>query len=244
MILKELADNNVYKVNFAGGEPLLHPELPALIEETVRLGMRASLISNGSLFTRSFIQKTAPLLSQVGLSCDSLDDQVNSDIGRGFGNHVPIIARAFTRLHTHAPHVQKKLNTVVMRPTLNSDFSGFIQKYHIDRWKVFKILKIQGENDHIYDDISITDKEFSQFLSRHKSVKCLVPEDNNAMLGSYIMLDPEGRIYQNFSGVYKRGRPIQSIGLAASLSESGGFAEDKFHTRLGSYDLDFAIQDK
>jgi radical S-adenosyl methionine domain-containing protein 2 len=60
--------------------------------------------------------------------------------------------------------------------------------------QVFQCLIIDGEN--AGDDtlrnaerFVITDDEFQQFLERHKSVKQLVPESNDAMRYSYIIVD-------------------------------------------------------
>ena len=44
---------------------------------------------------------------------------------------------------------------VVLRDNYLEDWNDFINEFKIDRWKVFKILRIEGENDHVYDDISI-----------------------------------------------------------------------------------------
>ena len=236
-LLKELAGNGVYKVNFAGGEPLLHPHLHDLIEETVKLGMKASIISNGSLMTKRFIRETGPLLSQIGLSLDSLREETNLKIGRGYGSHVQIVERCLLRISELAPLCSKKVNTVVMRPNLGEDFAPFLSKFQVDRWKVFKVLRIEGENHEVYDDICITDTEFHSFLSRHEGMTPMVAEDNDDMTSSYLMIDPDGRVYQNQHGKYTRGEPVHVVGLAASVQRAGGFDHLKFEKRGGAYEL-------
>ena len=46
----------------------------------------------------------------------------------------------------------------------------------------------------------ITDAEFEIFLERHKSVKVLVPESNDAMRNSYLILDEYMRFLDNTGG--------------------------------------------
>lgn len=235
-LLAELAAQGVHKVNFAGGEPLLHPHLHELVLRTVNLGMHASLVSNGSRLSRRFLSETGPLLSQIGLSCDSVDDRTNTRLGRGFGNHRKIVERAFKRMDDYVPFVQRKLNTVVMRPNLQDDFAPFLADAGVQRWKVFKFLRIQGENDAAADDLAIRSDEFEAFVQRHRGRAPIVPEDNAAMTGTYVMIDPEGRAYQNRGGRYRRGPPVHTAGLVASIREAGGFDYDGFVRRGGAYD--------
>jgi hypothetical protein len=65
--------------------------------------------------------------------------------------------------------------------------------------QVFQCLIIDGENvgeDALRnaENFVVTDEEFQQFLERHKSVKQLVPESNEAMRYSYLILDEYVRI--------------------------------------------------
>ena len=47
-----------------------------------------------------------------------------------------------------------------MKQCFEEDWTDFILENNIKRWKIFKVLKIIGENDHIYDEIKITDEQF------------------------------------------------------------------------------------
>jgi len=74
-MLEDLARFGVPVTLFSGGEPLVRPDLLALIERTVALGMRAVISTNGTLITE---EKAARLrafnLSYVGVSLDGLRD--------------------------------------------------------------------------------------------------------------------------------------------------------------------------
>ena len=47
-----------------------------------------------------------------------------------------------------------------MRQNYHEDWTTFITEHKIQRWKIFKILQIEGENDDVYDELSITDDQF------------------------------------------------------------------------------------
>lgn len=62
------------------------------------------------------------------------------------------------------------------------------------RWKVFQVLRVEGENDSnqtLRDvrDFEIEDEEFEQFCRKHEHLSCFVPESNKVMADSYLVLD-------------------------------------------------------
>ena len=62
------------------------------------MGLKTSIITNASRMAVGRQKEHALFLDQVGISCDSLDDKINQELGRGFGNHVAITERALTRI--------------------------------------------------------------------------------------------------------------------------------------------------
>jgi radical S-adenosyl methionine domain-containing protein 2 len=63
----------------------------------------------------------------------------------------------------------------------------------------------------------------------------LVAEDNAAMTGSYLMVDPAGRFFDNTTGSLRFSSPILERGLEQALSEVA-FSEVRFRERGGQYD--------
>lgn len=236
-ILEEIARAGATCVNFAGGEPLLNPHLDDYVHHTVSsLGMKATIITNGSKITKKWTCNTAPMLSQVGLSIDSVNEGTNRAIGRGYGNHVAIVNRAIHRLRENAPDTKIKINTVVTSQTKSDDWTDFFEAHpSIYRWKVFKVLRSVGENDRGFDDVSVTEEEFAAFIKRHCKIPAMVAEDNEAMTGSYVMIDPKGRAYTNWKGRHTFGPLVQSVGLLESLQAAGGFSYERFLRRGGSH---------
>jgi radical S-adenosyl methionine domain-containing protein 2 len=62
-----------------------------------------------------------------------------------------------------------------------------------ERWKVFQVLPMGGQNDGAVDPLLISDAEFAGWCRRHAMVEVagvpFVAETNEEMLGSYAMLD-------------------------------------------------------
>jgi 12,18-didecarboxysiroheme deacetylase len=74
-MLEDLAAFGVPVVLFSGGEPLLRPDLPELVERAVELGMRAVISTNGTLIDEATAGRLAGLgLSYVGVSLDGVGE--------------------------------------------------------------------------------------------------------------------------------------------------------------------------
>jgi len=243
-LLRSLRDAGFFKVNFAGGEPLLNQHLGEYVKAAKELGLKTSIITNASRLTATWLESYGPFLDQIGVSCDSLDDQVNKEMGRGFGNHVAVTERALRRVHqlneTRGLDVKVKLNTVVMRQNHFEDWSDFIIRNGVQRWKVFKVLRIEGENDKGFEDKAVSDVDFEAFVARHAHLEkrgvVVAAEDNDAMTLSYVMVTPDGRFYQNTDGRYTYSEPVLAVGVDEALRQTG-FDYEKFVDRGGAYRL-------
>ncbi|MBA3546792.1 MAG: hypothetical protein H0T76_09945 [Nannocystis sp.] len=66
-----------------------------------------------------------------------------------------------------------KLNTVVTALNWREDMSEFVRRVAPERWKVFQVLPIGGQNDGAVDDLLIDAAQFRAFVDRH------VPLANN-----------------------------------------------------------------
>ena len=63
----------------------------------------------------------------------------------------------------------------------------------------------------------------------------VVPEGNDLMRGSYVMVDPAGRFFDNVQGEHNYSRPILDVGVEEALQD---VVIDRrlFLQRGGSYD--------
>ena len=226
-----LANSGVKKLNFVGGEPLLCPYIDALLSVSKEAGLVTSIVTNATRLTRKFLEDNACNIDWIGISIDSQDENTEKCLGRGTGNHVKMVVSRAKMVKEFG--IKLKVNTVVTSLNFNEDMSSLITELGPDRWKVFQMLPINGENQSIGMDLTVDKSQFMEFVSRHKHLNP-VAEDNDSMTGSYLMLDPLGRFFQNWNQRYVRSKPILDVGVSRAI-EQVGWSNNKFIERGGDY---------
>lgn len=222
------------KVTFAGGEPTLLPFLPRLLERARELDMATGLITNGSLLDDSYLDRIARTVDWLGISVDSLYPNTNAALGRScLGG--PILERRYLRIAAGVKErgIRLKINTVVNRLNLGEDFFPFISVARPDRWKVMQLLLVAGQNDDARS-LRVSSEEYRSFVDRHSPCETMVVEPAEAMLASYVMIDPSGRPYGNAGGQVSFGSAVTEKGLLGQL-EGLGYEYTKTAARKGLY---------
>ncbi len=240
-----LVDAGVGKINFAGGEPTLVRNLGALCRriKTRSEGRCAvSLVTNGKRL-RPLMEEWGRWIDWVALSVDSADDGTNLIVGRTRQGEP--YARKMLELGDQARRLEIRLkcNTVVSRFNAQEDMCGFMRQLAPERWKILQMLPVVGENDAIAPDCSVTDGEFRSFVERHLPLReagvDVVPEDNDAMTNSYVMIGPDGRFFwhavRGRERALEKGDPILEVGFAGAFRQVR-FSDEKFRARGGEYD--------
>ncbi len=234
-VIDALAEAGCEKLNFAGGEPTLRRDLGRLVRRAKARGLVTSLVTNGFRLD-ALLDAHADALDWVGLSVDSGDEAVQQALGRGKGDHVERSIRLADRCR--ALGLRVKLNSVITALGWEEDMSALVRRMRPERWKAFQVLPMAGQNDGAVESLLITDEQFKAFVQRHAPLAAegLAPvvEDNDAMRGSYLMIDPLGRFFGNATGRHVYSRPILDVGIAAAMAEVG-FVETKFEARGGRY---------
>jgi len=246
--LKLLKDAGMKKINFAGGEPFLYPRQPAMLCRycKVDLGLESvSIISNGSKVTESWLQQHGRYVDVMGVSCDSFNEATNIEIGRGDGNNVNQLFKI--RAWCRDLGIKFKLNTVVCSFNWQEDMAGLVQELDPFRWKCFQVLEVQGENDDAEVETEldkrkrnakrfvISNEEFATFCAKHKHLKCFVPESNELMASSYLIVDEYLRFLDKGDGKERGSSSILDVGVAKALAEVK-WDEQAFHDRGGVYE--------
>jgi radical S-adenosyl methionine domain-containing protein 2 len=234
-LISALREGGCEKLNFAGGEPTLHPHIGELVAHARRVGLVTSVVTNGSRLGR-LLERHARDLDWAGLSVDSADEGVEVALGRSRGGHV---ARAIDLAdRARAVGVRVKLNTVVTSLNWREDMSELVRRIAPERWKVFQVLPIGGQNDGGVEPLLVTPDQFAAFVAGHahlaKEGLAPIVEDNDAMRGSYAMIDPLGRFYGNATGRHVYSPPILEVGVEAALT-AVGFVPARFDARGGRY---------
>ena len=217
MVVTAAAAAGIQKLTLVGGEPTLCPWLLDLLQLARQRDMTTMLVSNGSQMNSAWVERHAPWLDWAALSVDSLEHQTNCRIGRvSGGRSVPDRATYGALLESlQKAGCRIKVNTVVSALNWREDFTSFLMEHAVERWKVLQVLHVTGENDSAFPHLAVSAQEFQAFMLRHQSLEqqmMVAAEDNEAMRGSYLMVDPLGRFFSNTHGSYRYSDPIWLVG--------------------------------
>ena len=252
LILRSIAKYGVRKINFVGGEPMLNPHLEDWIIHANSLGMTTSIVSNGTGMSEGWLSEMRPYLDWIGLSIDASCDGIHAEMGRstkrearlGESGHLSRCLEVWKNARKLGYGL--KLNTVVTSANLDDDMAELVSRLKPNRWKIFRVLLIDGENDGRVEPLMISAREFAEYVERHRTNLIgrheiqIVAEDNSDMLGTYAMIDPQGLAYTNMGGRYRYSTSsVAEVGFAEAWAEvSGGFCESGFISRGGNWDWD------
>lgn len=240
-VVEALCQAGAGKITYAGGEPTLCPWLPDLMEVAKKHKVTTMLVTNGFRIEERWLAQYGHLIDWITISIDSLDADTNSLSGRKVKGATPPPDLNWyidkVRLVKNAG-IRLKINTVVHRLNIAENMATFIRMSQPERWKLFQVLPVKGQNDGSVESLLISGTEFEDFLQRHQQQlpdQIIIPESNDAMTGSYLMVDPAGRFYDNVEGEHSYSRPIIEVGIKEALSDIR-FSASKFEARSGLYD--------
>lgn len=218
-ILSRLADAGMEKINFAGGEPLLHPRLFDYCQVAHDLGMTVSITTNGSRLTPELILAHRNCIDWIALSVDSASEETEARLGRGDGHHVSHCVLLSDAIRDAG--IRLKINTTVTALSWDEDMTAFIRRTDPDRWKVLQMLHIRGENDGAVAELSVTRTEFQAFADRHAGVVLrggVQPVFESAAMieSSYFMITPGGRVKTDTGRVIRKFSLDDVLGAGVS----------------------------
>lgn len=195
-ISKETSFLNDRRINFAGGEPLLVPWLEDLIKVAKQEGFKTSIITNGSLLTEDFINSIKDYIDMIGISIDSIDEDINDISGRKTINGVLSAKEYIDKCNLITKNnIVLKVNTVINKHNFNQNMAYLLDNTKIKRWKVLRMLSIENEN-YKYNSLCPTDDEFKSFVFKHSKYNPVV-EDNSDMTSTYIFVSPNMDLMDN-----------------------------------------------
>jgi radical S-adenosyl methionine domain-containing protein 2 len=246
--LRLLKEAGMRKINFAGGELFLYPKqlgwLCQYCKEVLALES-VSIITNGTKVTKAWLDKCGQFVDVMGVSCDSFNEDTNELIGRGTGKNVQQLFRI--RDWCKKLKIKFKLNTVVCKLNWQENMVATIQELQPFRWKCFQVLFVEDENDASTTDTAldkrkrdardllITTEQWQSFCERHQHLDAFVPESNDIMASSYLILDEYLCCLDKSKGKEKQSKSILEVGVARALEEVH-FDKAAFIRRGGEYD--------
>lgn len=249
--LELLKQYGMTRVNFSGGEPFLKYKMLGEMVKFCKedLGISTSIVSNGSKISERWFKTYGQHLDVLAISCDSFVPNTLEKIGRGDNKqesglkHIDQLKRV--RSWCEEFDVKFKINTVVCTPNKLEDMSAQIGELRPCRWKVFQCLLIDGENsgeDAIRDAkaMAISDEEFDAYIQRNKDSLAafhlqhlVVPENNDAMRNSYLILDEYMRFLNNTTG--KKVPTVSILDDIQTAFRNSGFDIKTFKDRTGEW---------
>jgi radical S-adenosyl methionine domain-containing protein 2 len=239
-IIDKLAQAGFSKITFVGGEPTLCPWIGDLIVRAKIHKMTTMLVTNGSKLNENFMKDIHGFLDWVVLSIDSIRPKINSKIGRSQGQRiVPDEAYYLEKIELIKDYgMRLKINTVVNRKNYR-DYSmfPFILKANPERWKIFQALKVVGQNDESFDEMKIDGEQFERYIYINdvKNIPEAVIERDIDMQGTYMMVDPAGRFFDNTKGYHTYSKPIIEVGVENAIQQIS-YDFERFIERGGLYE--------
>ncbi len=239
-VVGSLGHAGFQKLTFAGGEPTLCPWLPDLILHAKESGLTTAIVTNGSKLTEEYLSALQGTLDWVALSIDTVDPDKLVQSGRALPSG-PLTEDDYLRTVQRVKRagIRLKVNTVVTALNREEDFTSFITRALPERWKIFQVLPVAGQNDHEVEALTVTKQHFDDYVSRNLKVQregiVVVPEGNAMMRGSYVMVDPAGRFFDNHAGQHTYSEPIVDVGVSQALRQVH-VVRRVFEQRGGLYD--------
>ena len=238
-IVEAVAAAGVEKITFAGGEPTLCPWLERVVRAAKRAGMTTMLVTNGTHDLEWALASDHPL-DWVALSLDSANPETNRASGRAVNSkplEVPDYLRLVERLR--AAGIRIKLNTVVSRANQHEAMVGLVAAIRPERWKILQVLPVEGQNDADIERFVVSPEAFAAYVDRQRASLdadvTIVPETNDDVRGTYAMIDPAGRFFDNVDGHHRYSRPILEVGITQAWAEVGFFRAG-YERRGATYD--------
>jgi radical S-adenosyl methionine domain-containing protein 2 len=243
--IRKLAHAGMRKINFAGGEPFLQQEfLGTLVKfckvDLKRYNLAVSIVSNGSLIRRSWMIKYAKYVDVLAVSCDSFIEDVNKLIGRSDGKTDHIAKMRQVSAWCREFNIKFKINSVVCSYNWEEDMSPMIAELAPFRWKCFQVLTLDNQNGSGRERdatlFKVSNEQFAHFCKRHAHHACMVPESNESMQNSYLILDEKLRFLNCQNDTKEPSSSILDVDVQVALSQAGWDPEE-FLKRGGVYNF-------
>ena len=201
------ASGLVDAINFAGGEPVLYPNFPALVNYAYEQGFKLSIITNGSLMLNPKLMppELFSKFDTLGISVDSINPKTLIALGACNKSQEVLSYDKLSQLiklaRSFNPAIRIKLNTVITNINADEDLTIIGQELDIARWKMLR-MKLFIHESFNNAPLLASQTDFDGFVERHAEVsEDVVPE--NDLTRSYIMVDNQGRLLDDETEEYK-----------------------------------------
>ena len=161
------------RINLVGGEIFMCSYLQQIIDYIYSKDIDVSIVTNGYLLTKEFIEKNKMKICCIGISIDSLNKQTLDE------NKLIYLCEII------------KSNNIKLK--INHCLSKFIEIIKPDRFKIFQMTVIDSINGKC-KNMQLSNKEFEVCCNKYKYMNPII-EYEEEMKSSYLMIDSNGNFF-------------------------------------------------
>lgn len=207
-ILYNLIDSGVDHITWTGGEALMLDYLDDLLKISNSKGIKNKLITNGKLLTRSRIDKIYKYLDSITLSIDSVNNEINKELGRG-EYHFNEIKNILEYITEKNYNIKVSINTVICKYNLHDvvSLSNFLNNYNIWSWRIFKFMPLRETALNNQKLFEITLEEYNSVVKEiidNTNIKKVDTRIQNDMEQKYVLILADGSIVITENGTDKK----------------------------------------
>lgn len=196
-IIDKLTEDKIYNVTFTGGEPLLYPNIVELLKYAKERGIKSKIITNGEILAKNpQTREIYDYLDSITLSIDSIDNEINEKLGRGY-NHFAEIKTVLDSLKNNSLKVN--INTVVSKVNLNclEELGEFLKEYRLNAWRIFKFAPLRETAKINKKEFEISNLEFRThrpLFASFPNIQKIEFRENDDMESKYLLIMPNAEV--------------------------------------------------
>ena len=227
-----------YRLNFVGGEPLLFPtKIIPIMKYAISLGMNISVQTNGT--NLEILVPIVRNISQIGISIDSWNSEKNKHIGRCCGAKTlnkDTLLYKINLLRNAGGDFKLKINTVVNEWNWDDVVIPQMEELGCNRIKILRQMPFGSAK-------GISEEQFYTFIRcNYRERLPIYVEDNDLMRESYLMIAPDGKLFQNTpEGDYVYSASLLSTNFSDAIKQIN-FDIEKFDSRYKSDKTDLILK--
>lgn len=201
IIIDKIALSKIRKLTFAGGEPLLIPEIKILINYAKSKGLIVSLTTNAILLKGEMLDFCLENLDWLTLSLDGSNDSIQNEMTRNAGHFNHVLEVLEYAKYFRQRQCKIKVNTVVS--CINQEcilkMADIMVNNSVNRWKLFQFVPLRGNAKEYNEKFLISDNVFKRIAQETK--KYLEKKDillsisgRDSIENAYFVIFPNGDI--------------------------------------------------
>lgn len=191
------------RINLVGGEPLTYLKLNLLIDYIYSKGIKVSIVTNGYLLSKEFIQQNASKIAMIGISVDSLLHETNLRIGRCTAGNSTLSEEQLEERSSWILEsgINLKINVCLSKYNLHEDLSGFLNRSKANRIKLLQMTIVEEVNSEVRE-MALSKDEFHDEISKYDNMGATI-ENFTEIENSYIMVNSSGNLIQKTLSRYQ-----------------------------------------